>query len=185
MIKKQMVAALLSLAFLGACQSTPTPVSLNPQVSTQPSGDAVRLQVRDQRAHNYVMRLKTNDQTAEFATADPTLASLISERVGQRWSVRDDAPVELEIIIRDALFVVQQGSLRHDTQHNIRLYTKVTSADRETEKTFNGSRESNGPLRADQRRIEREFADLLGSVLNDVLNDETLTNRIREAQHAQ
>lgn len=182
MIKRTIVAALFSLPLLSACQSAPDPVHLNPQLDTTASGHTITLQVRDQRAHNHVMRLKTGDQTAEFATADPSLASLISERVAERWTVVDNADAQLEVIIRDALFVIQQGSLRHDTEHNIRLQAKLTTPQVEIEKGFAGNRESNGPLRADIRKIEREFGDLLASVLNELVNDETISRRIEEAQ---
>lgn len=187
MIKIPKAATLLSAAlffsvFLSGCQSTPDSVALNPQVDTTATGHQVQLRVRDQRAHNHVMRFKTNEDSAEFATADPSLASLISERIGQRWSVTDSADAELEVIIRDALFVIEQGSLRHDTKHTVRIQTRLTTPNNEFEKTFSGSRESNGPLRADRNRVGREFANLLAAVLDDILSDEALNRHIQEAQ---
>ena len=184
MIKKLILAtaAVLSIVTLSGCQSAPQPVALNPQLSTSPTGDQISLRVRDQRAQNHIMRLEQNDNTAEFATADPSLASLISERIGERWQVVDEANAHLEVTIIDALFVVKQGSLRHDTAHNLRLHAQLTTSDAEFEKTFRGTRESNGPLRADIRRIEREFAGLLADVLTDIAEDEQLTTRIQAAQ---
>lgn len=184
MIKKLILAAaaVISMVTLSGCQSSPQPVALNPQLATSATGDQISLRVRDQRAQNHIMRLEQNDNTAEFATADPSLASLISDRMGQRWEVVDEAGAHLEITIIDALFVIKQGSLRHDTAHNVRLHAKLTTADAEFEKTFRGSRESNGPLRADIRRIEREFAGLLADVLTDIAEDEQLTSRIGAVQ---
>lgn len=184
MIKRLIMAtaAVLSMVTLSGCQSSPQPVALNPQLSTSASGDQISLRVRDQRAQNHIMRLEQNDNTAEFATADPSLASLISDRMGERWEVVEEASAHLELTILDALFVIKQGSLRHDSTHNVRLHAKLTTADAEFEKTFRGSRESNGPLRADIRRIEREFAGLLADVLTDIAEDEQLTSRIHSAQ---
>lgn len=173
--------AVLVISLLAACQSAPEPVALNPQLTTSATGDRISLHVRDQRAQNHVMRLET-DQTAEFATADPSLASLISDRLGERWTIVDNANAQLEVTIVDALFVIKQGSLRHDTVHNIRLQTTLTTPETELSTTFRGSRESNGPLRADIKRIEREFGVLLADVLNDLVNDDSLTTRIQSAQ---
>lgn len=181
MIKK-FIMVTAAIVVLSACQAAPQTVTLNPQLTTTASGQQVSLQVRDQRAQNHIMRLQQSDQTAEFATADPSLANLISQRLGERWTVVDEANAHLQVTIVDALFVIQQGSLRHDTEHNLRLHVQLTTPDAEFEKTFNGTRESNGPLRADVRRIEREFAGLLTEVLSDIIEDEQLTTRIHDAQ---
>lgn len=168
------------VATLAACQSAPEPVTLNPQIDTTASGASVALSVRDQRPHNHVLRLEHSDQTADFATADPSLASLISDRIAQRWAVDAASDNQLEVIIDEAVFVVKQGSLRHDTEHKVRLRAKLTTPAAEVEKTFTGSRESNGPLRADVSKIEGEFAALLASVLNDLVNDESLNQHLLE-----
>ena len=181
MIKKLIMVTAAFVALSG-CQSAPQHVTLNPQLTTTATGHQVSLQVRDQRAQNHIMRLQQSDQTAEFATADPSLASLISQRLSERWTVVDEANAQLQVTIVDALFVIEQGSLRHDTEHKLRLHVRLTTPDAEFEKTFQGSRESNGPLRADVRRIEREFAGLLTDVLSDIMDDEPLTTRIETAQ---
>lgn len=182
MITKKLIAVTLAIVTLAACSSVPEPVSLNPQVNTTVSGNIVNLRIRDQRAHNHVMRLEQNDQTAQFAPADPSLTSLIQDRLSQRWTLEDNASAQLEVILQEGIFVIRQGSLRHDTEHKVRLQVRLHAPGVEFEKTFSGSRESNGPLRADHRRIEREFAALLADVLNDLLNDEALNRRIEEAQ---
>lgn len=188
MIKIPKVATLLLALILSGCQSTPTSVVLNPQLDASPSGAAVQLQVRDQRAHNYIMRVNSSEDSAEFATADPSLASLISTALGERWVVSEtaseSADVELEVIIRDALFVIKQGSLRHDTEHTLSLQTKLSTPTTDFEKTFNGSRTSNGPLRADRLRVSQEFSELLATVLSEIANDEALNRHIQEALSA-
>lgn len=187
MIKKPKVAALLCSALLftvalSGCQSTPDSVRLNPQLNTEPSVNSIQLSVRDQRAHNHIMRFKTDEDSAEFATADPSLASLISARLGERWTINDTAAAQLEVIVRDALVVIHQGSLRHDTEHSVRVHARLTTPTIEFEKTFSGTRETNGPLRADRNRVSRDFSELLGTVLSDIANDETLNRHIEEAQ---
>ena len=187
MIKKPKVAALLCSALLftvvlSGCQSTPDSVALNPQLDASATGNSVQLRVRDQRAHNHVMRVKTDEDSAEFATADPSLASLISNRLGERWTISDAADAQLEVFIHDALVVIHQGSLRHDTEHSVRVQAQLTTPSIEFEKVFSGNRETNGPLRADRNRVGREFSELLGSVLSDIANDETLNRHIEEAQ---
>ena len=187
MIKTPKVAALLGTALfftvaLSGCQSTPDSVALNPQVDADATGNSVQLRVRDQRAQNHVMRFKTDEDSAEFATADPSLASLISHSLGKRWTINDTADAQLEVIIRDALVVIHQGSLRHDTAHTVRVHTQLTTPSIEFEKAFSGNRETNGPLRADRNRVSREFSELLSTVLSDIASDETLNRHIEEAQ---
>lgn len=181
MIKIPKVATLLLALILSGCQSTPTSVVLNPQLDASPSGAAVQLQVRDQRAHNYIMRVNSSEDSAEFATADPSLASLISTALGERWVISETADAKLEVIIRDALLVIKQGSLRHDTEHTLSLQTKLTTPSTDFEKTFSGNRTSNGPLRADRVRVSREFEELLATVLSEIANDEALNRHIDEA----
>lgn len=181
MIKIPKVATLLLALILSGCQSTPTSVVLNPQLDASPSGAAVQLQVRDQRAHNYIMRVNSSEDSAEFATADPRLASLISTALGERWVISETADAKLEVIIRDALLVIKQGSLRHDTEHTLSLQTKLTTPSTDFEKTFSGNRTSNGPLRADRVRVSREFEELLATVLSEIANDEALNRHIDEA----
>lgn len=181
MIKIPKVATLLLALILSGCQSTPTSVVLNPQLDASPSGAAVQLQVRDQRAHNYIMRVNSSEDSAEFATADPSLASLISTALGERWVISETADAKLEVIIRDALLVIKQGSLRHDTEHTLSLQTKLTTPSTDFKKTFSGNRTSNGPLRADRVRVSREFEGLLATVLSEIANDEALNRHIDEA----
>ena len=181
MIKIPKVATLLLALILSGCQSTPTSVVLNPQLDASPSGAAVQLQVRDQRAHNYIMRVNSSEDSAEFATADPSLASLISTALGERWVISETADAKLEVIIRDALLVIKQGSLRHDTEHTLSLQTKLTTPSTDFKKTFSGNRTSNGPLRADRVRVSREFDELLATVLSEIANDEALNRHIDEA----
>ena len=181
MIKIPKVATLLLALILSGCQSTPTSVVLNPQLDASPSGAAVQLQVRDQRAHNYIMRVNSSEDSAEFATADPSLASLISTALGERWVISETADAKLEVIIRDALLVIKQGSLRHDTEHTLSLQTKLTTPSTDFEKTFSGNRTSNGPLRADRARVSRDFEGLLATVLSEIANDEALNRHIDEA----
>lgn len=181
MIKIPKVATLLLALILSGCQSTPTSVVLNPQLDASPSGAAVQLQVRDQRAHNYIMRVNSSEDSAEFATADPSLASLISTALGERWVISETADAKLEVIIRDALLVIKQGSLRHDTEHTLSLQTKLTTPSTDFKKTFSGNRTSNGPLRADRVRVSREFEELLATVLSEIANDEALNRHIDEA----
>lgn len=181
MIKIPKVATLLLALILSGCQSTPTSVVLNPQLDASPSGAAVQLQVRDQRAHNYIMRVNSSEDSAEFATADPSLASLISTALGERWVISETADAKLEVIIRDALLVIKQGSLRHDTEHTLSLQTKLTTPSTDFKKTFSGNRTSNGPLRADRVRVSREFEKLLAIVLSEIANDEALNRHIDEA----
>lgn len=181
MIKIPKVATLLLALILSGCQSTPTSLVLNPQLDASPSGAAVQLQVRDQRAHNYIMRVNSSEDSAEFATADPSLASLISTALGERWVISETADAKLEVIIRDALLVIKQGSLRHDTEHTLSLQTKLTTPSTDFKKTFSGNRTSNGPLRADRVRVSREFEELLATVLSEIANDEALNRHIDEA----
>ncbi|MGX5913568.1 YajG family lipoprotein [Aliidiomarina sp. Khilg15.8] len=180
MIKRIITGALVAL-MLSACQSPPDPVTLNPQLETTASDQRIALQVRDQRAQNHVLRIERSDDPAEFATADPTLASLISQRLGQRWTLDDEASARMQVSIRDALIIIRQGTLRHDTEQQVRLHVLLTTPQGEVEKTFNGRRESNGPLRADRDRIQNEFAGLLAEVLSELANDDTL-NRYIEGQ---
>jgi uncharacterized lipoprotein YajG len=180
MIKRIITGALVALA-LSACQSPPEPVTLNPQLDTTASSQRIALEVRDQRAQTHILRIERSDDPAEFATADPSLASLISERLGQRWTLDNDASTRMQVNIRDGLIIVRQGTLRHDTEQQLRLQVLVTTPQGEVEKTFNGRRESNGPLRADRESIQNEFAGLLAEVLSEIANDDTL-NRYIEGQ---
>lgn len=181
MLKRLLFSACAALT-LAACQSAPAPLHLNPQLDTTVTDQQIALTVRDQRAHNHVLRLENSDQTAEFATADPSLASLISTALASRWQLDDQADARLQVVIQDATLVIKQGTLRHDTEHRIRIQAQLETSRGEFSKTFTGQRESNGPLRADIARIEREFAALLGSVLTDLANDEQLNRHIEEAQ---
>lgn len=177
MIKRIITGALVALT-LSACQSPPDPVALDPQLDTTSSSQRIALEVRDQRAQNHVLRIERSDDPAEFATADPSLASLISDRLGQRWTLDDDASIHMQVNIRDGLIIVRQGTLRHDTEQQVRLHVLLTTPDGEVEKTFSGRRESNGPLRADRDRIQNEFAGLLAEVLSELANDDTLNRHI-------
>lgn len=177
MIKRIITGALVAL-MLSACQSPPDPVTLDPQLDTTASSQRIALEVRDQRAQNHVLRVERSDDPAEFATADPSLASLISQRLGQRWTLDDDASTRMQVNIRNGLIIVRQGTLRHDTEQQVRLHVLLTTPDGEVEKTFSGRRESNGPLRADRDRIQNEFAGLLAEVLSELANDDTLNRHI-------
>lgn len=179
---KRLLFGVCSAFILTACQSAPTPLHLTPQLDTTETDQRIALTVRDQRAHNHVLRLEQNDQTAEFATADPSLASLITDTLHTRWQSDDQSDAQLQIVIQEALLVIKQGNLRHDTEHRIRLQAYLTTPRGEFRKTFTGQRESSGPLRADIPRIEREFSALLGSVLSDLANDEQLNHHLEETR---
>ncbi|RUO26216.1 hypothetical protein CWE09_05740 [Aliidiomarina minuta] len=177
MIKQIITVVLLALT-LTACQSTPEPLSLNPVTEATHSGQSIVLNVRDQRAQNHVLRLERHDNPAEFAMAEPSLASLISDRVSQRWTIDEQSSNKMQINIKDGLVIIKQGTLRHDSEHHVRIQVQVTTAEGDLEKTFRGRRESDGPLRADISAIENDFANLLADVLNDLMRDEIINSQL-------
>lgn len=175
---KQIITVALTALTLTACQSAPEPLSLNPVTEATHSGQSIALEIRDQRAQNHVLRLERHDNPAEFAMADPSLTTLISDRVSQRWTLDDQSSNQMQINIKDALVIIKQGTLRHDSEHLVRIQVQLTTPDAEIEKSFRGRRQSDGPLRADVSTIEEDFGRLLADVLNDLMRDETINNQL-------
>lgn len=159
---------------ISACQSAPDPLIVQPTISANASDFPVALSVTDTRAQNYLLRIKLSDDQAQFASSAPMLETAIYDALAEKLRVVNSASTQVNVAIRQAIIRVEQGSVKHQAEHEISLLLTAQKAGATYTRDFNAKASSEGAFRADAAKLEAKFSELLGSLLDDMLQDPKL-----------
>ncbi|RUO78781.1 hypothetical protein CWI84_10610 [Idiomarina tyrosinivorans] len=166
---------LLSLLILAGCQSAPQPLTIDPPLSElSSSGDVNGIAVVDARAHSYLLRVERSQDTAQFSSSREPLEQTIKQALEAVIPISSQSPVTWKVIIDEALITVSQGPVKYRAHHEITLTVTASNGHQFFTRDFHGSAQSEGAFQADEAVLEREFSELLGSLLSDLANDPKL-----------
>lgn len=177
-IKSVLIGATALL--ISACQSAPNPLIVQPAISANSSELPVALSVTDTRAQNYLLRIKLSDDQAQFASSAPMLETAIYDALAEKLNVVNSASKQVNVAIRQAIIRVEQGSVKHQAEHEISLLLTAQKDGATYTRDFNAKASSEGAFRADPAKLEEKFSELLGKLLDDMLRDPKLIDFMAE-----
>lgn len=174
-VKPVMLASCFTL-FLSACQSAPDPLLIAPvTIDDRLSTKVTDIKVQDQRTHAYLYRVTRNQDQAQFAPPTQPLTDIIAESLQSLVNEKDsDAGLKWYVSLEQGLVEASLSGLKYQLEHTIVIRVQAQRANRRYTNTYRGRLQSNGVGRPDEAVIEREFTQLLQSVLADISEDPKL-----------
>lgn len=160
---------------LSACQSQPDPLI----ISADPVGDKLntqvnQLKVTDQRSYSYLYRHKKEQDQAEFTPAQRPLATIVKQALQPVVGGDSSNGLTWYVTIEKALINAELHTLKYELEHSITIRVEATRGNRRYSNFYSGTYSSSGAMQPAQATIERQFKQLLNSVLTDVANDPKL-----------
>ena len=182
MLMLRLILVLILAPILAACSSQPDPLI----ISTTPVNDTFSIKVNqldviDTRTYSYLYRHKKDDDKATFAPTQQPLTDIVKESLKPLTA---NAPagqgLKWYVSIEKALIDAKVSAFKYELEHHVRIRVEAVRGNRRYSNFYTGKAQSSGALTPAQATIERQFRDLLNSVLNDIANDSKLRLSERE-----
>ncbi|WP_417437619.1 YajG family lipoprotein [Idiomarina sp.] len=169
------------LLILSACQSQPDPLIISSDTVTDKlSAKVNQLKVDDRRSYSYLYRHKKDEDKAQFAPAQRPLTDIIEEALQPVTGASDNNGLTWHVTIEKALIDATLHTVKYELEHSVTIRVEATRGNRRYSNFYSGTYNSSGGLKPAQATIERQFNQLLNSVLTEIANDPKL--RIREQE---
>ncbi len=185
---KPLILVVLSLV-LSACSSAPSSVILAPQVNNPTSSVYMNKQaslvVSDLRTQNHLIQILKTGKAAELLSPANDITATVNQSLSQQWTsqglnIGSDSAINITVFIDAALVSVQQETVKYTAQSEIRLRVQIQKDDKTLTNHFKSKGQSNGPLSADIAVLERDFNQLFGRVIEEVMANQEIQNFIKE-----
>lgn len=169
------ITTVVLVTMLNACQTVPDPLVLEPvSVQTNNLPSIQQLTVTDQRSHAYLYRALKSEHQAEFAplmnplnhTIEQSLQPLVSNQPGQ--------PLTWQVSIDEAIVTAELSTFNYALTHQVVLRVEAQQGSKTYSNTYQGQLTSEGVANPDAAVIERQFSQLLQSVLARITADPKL-----------
>lgn len=165
---------------LSACQSQPDPLIISADPVVDKLNTKVnQLKVDDKRSYSYLYRHKKEEDKAEFAPAQRPLTAVVEEAL-QPVTGSYDNGLTWYVTIEKALVDATLHTVKYELEHSVTIRVEATRGNRRYSNFYSGTYSSTGGLKPAQATIERQFKQLLNSVLTEIANDPKL--RVREQE---
>lgn len=171
---RTILAAAFAL-FISACQSQPDPLIISADsVADNLNTKVNRLKVEDKRSYSYLYRHKKEEDKAEFAPAQRPLTAIVEEALQPVTGSSSHNGLTWYVTIEKALVDATLHTMKYELDHSVTIRVEATRANRRYSNFYSGTYSSTGGLKPAQATIERQFKQLLNSVLSDIANDPKL-----------
>jgi len=180
-MKKLLPVALLVL--VQACSTKPSHVVINPDLPVVSSNgyaqQSASTSIIDLRTAHHLIQIQKPDEAAKLISTQQHLPDIIERTLKKSFErsglhINSHSNKTIELIINEALFVVNQDTLKYKAKANIVLTAKVNNGHQTLTKTFTVRGKNEGPLSADIAVLERDFNQLLTKIIGDIVNDQQL-----------
>lgn len=169
------------LLIVSACQSQPDPLIINSDTVADKLNTKInQIIVSDQRSYSYLYRHKKDDDKAQFAPAQRPLTDIVEEALQPVTGGSDNNGLTWHVTIEKALIDATLHTVKYELEHSVTVRVEATRGNRRYSNFYSGTYNSGGGLKPAQATIERQFNQLLNSVLTEIANDPKL--RIREQE---
>lgn len=186
---KKICHLLLITLLVSSCAQQPDLVTLElpktPYAGTAPNPDAatVRLESQDLRTASYVVVILGDSEPAELYGAGQNLRQLIADTLSERWqqqgvTIDPRATPRLRIELVQLLAEVEQGTLSHQINSNIRIKMDYADGNTSFSKLFRSTATREGVFKVKLDKVQQQLSEQLASVLDDIINDEQLRQQL-------
>ncbi|RUO73494.1 YajG family lipoprotein [Idiomarina ramblicola] len=161
--------------FVSACQSQPDPLIISADTVVDKLNTQVnQLEVKDKRSYSYLYRHKKEEDKAEFTPAQRPLTTIVEEALQPITGSYSNNGLTWYVSIEKALIDATLHTMKYELEHSITIRVEATRDNRRYSNFYSGTYSSTGGLKPAQATIERQFKQLLNSVLTDIANDPKL-----------
>ncbi|MCA1767206.1 MAG: YajG family lipoprotein [Idiomarina sp.] len=161
--------------FVSACQSQPDPLIISADTVVSKLNTPVnKLEVRDKRSYSYLYRHKKEQDKAEFTPAQRPLTRIVEEALQPVTGSDSNNGLTWYVSIEKALIDATLHTMKYELEHSITIRVEATRDNRRYSNFYSGTYSSTGGLKPAQATIERQFKQLLNSVLTEIANDPKL-----------
>lgn len=160
---------------LSACQSQPDPLIISAdRVASSLNTPVNHLTVKDKRTYSYLYRHKKDNDKAVFSPAKTPLTTVVKDALTPIQGPQSTQGLTWYVSIEKALIDAQLHTMKYELNHEVTLRVEATRGNRRYSNFYSGTYHSTGGLKPAQATIERQFKQLLNSVLNDIAQDPKL-----------
>lgn len=161
--------------FVSACQSQPDPLIISADTVVDKLNTQVnQLEVKDKRSYSYLYRHKKEEDKVEFTPAQRPLTTIVEEALQPITGSYSNNGLTWYVSIEKALIDATLHTMKYELEHSITIRVEATRDNRRYSNFYSGTYSSTGGLKPAQATIERQFKQLLNSVLTDIANDPKL-----------
>jgi len=169
------------LLIISACQSQPDPLIISADTVVDKLNTKVsQLKVTDKRSYSYLYRHKKEEDKAAFAPTLRPLTLVVEEALQPVTGAYDENGLTWFVTIEKALIDATLHTVKYELEHSITIRVEATRGNRRYSNFYSGTYNSTGGLKPAQATLERQFKQLLNSVLTEIANDPKLRMREQE-----
>jgi len=182
MLKKLLLSA--SLVLLTACASAPQQVNITAEpasLTTQYAGTQVSLTSKDIRDANYLIAIHKVGEPAQLLNNQSSLVNLTTAKLQQGWEQQGlvftaAADIAINLELQTARIDVQQDSFEHQAESTLMLIVSIENKGQTLTKQFRSASTLTGAFSPSMSDLETKFSQQLSSLLNDVFNDQQISD---------
>jgi len=182
MLKKLLLN--ISLLLLTACASAPQQVNITAEpapLTTQYPGTLVSLTSKDIRDANYLIAIHKVGEPAQLLNNQNSLVNLITAKLQRGWEQQGlvfspQADIAINLELQTARIDVQQDSFEHQAESSLMLIVSIDNEGQTLTKQFRSASTLTGAFSPSMNDLETKFSQQLSSLLNDVFNDQQISD---------
>ena len=182
MLKKLLLTA--GLVLLTACASAPQQVNITAELApltTQYSGIQVNLTSKDIRDANYLIAVHKVGDPAQLLNNQSSLINLTTAKLQQGWEQQGlvftaAADIAINLELQTARIDVQQDNFEHQADSTLVLIISIENQGQTLTKQFRSASILTGAFSPSMSDLEAKFSQQLSSLLNDVFNDQQISD---------
>lgn len=187
---KKLFFPLLAVILLAGCAAKSNTLNITPKISL-PSQDPTLMGVTisingaDQRADQALAKVNRDGQLITL-TPSRDLRFLLQEALEKQMTARGymigtGGPVALQIVVNHLYADVSEGNLRYNitTKADISIISQAANGNKQV-KNYRSTYNVQGAFTANNENITNAVNTVLGDVINDMAQDTTVSNFIKE-----
>ncbi|TEW51712.1 YajG family lipoprotein [Psychromonas algicola] len=193
MIKSYLKKTLLisSLLTLISCASVPTDINIIPDLDlkagtyTFTNENPWQVDSQDLRIERHLVQIVDGDKVAQLINEHQSVRLLIEKNLSEAWAnnklkIVDQSDYKIDIKLIKALATVTEAAVSYEVKSELILKIQVTHQGNIYVKLFKSNNQWEGPFTASISRITKELSVQLSELLNQIVQDEELNDKLQQ-----
>jgi len=193
MIKSYLKKSLLisSLLTLISCASVPTDINIIPDLDlkagtyTFTNENPWQVDSQDLRIERHLVQIVDGDKVAQLINEHQSVRLLIEKNLSEAWAnnklkIVDQSDYKIDIKLIKVLATVKEAAVSYEVKSELILKIQVTHQGNIYVKLFKSNNQWEGPFTASISRITKELSVQLSELLNQIVQDEELNDKLQQ-----
>lgn len=192
MVKRYLKKALFisSLLTLISCASVPTDINIIPDLDlkagtyTFTSEKSFQVNSQDLRIERHLVQIVDGEKVAQLINEHQSIRLLIEKNLSEAWTnnklnLVDQSEYKIDIKLIKALATVKEAAVSYEVKSELILKIQVMHQGNIYVKLFKSNNQWEGPFTASISRITKELSVQLSELLNQIIQDEELNDKLQ------